>query len=624
MGNWSTELIEGMDLPSLYRLRRQCTDTRDHLSLLGYRFREEAPSLEDVEAIFGPLTRSFPELVGPLGTQQIAAELYRAYSAEETERLEKDLEGVSGFSERGKVIDRIFLRQKDTVNSVSAKLIQIARAAQDRIESGEWDPLRKAEGFLEHFICCSEECSFGDQEALIYLRSRGVKCDGRIRELIQDWRGRADETIRNFARGHEFRFEADGKTERFGERPLEEAADVEQWSAYLLRDFWGAHDDEELIIDATMLRTVEWCEIGGFEVWWKRWADHTADLVAHAGVEQGPAVALWLFSLCRSDFAIRLVGNTLGTALWGLQLGKEQKQKPWILLDLSGESASEQQCPMIAASILFCAARLGRALCDPTVLASAEDFLPATQLSDGSWPHLCSHNRGSIETTAVVVHALAMVRPRGWNHAVASAASWLLRQQDPFGCWTERLAAGSSAFQTVLVLDALELAAGGRAVSFNAQRCHDVGRDDSQRRALQNTKVEPARGSMIMTNIYKKETHIHGSQVGVVGDVTADIISESFNQAMKSNENEALTSLLSELKNFTEALAKELSPSEAQTAARDFADVAQESTSPNPRRKRLKVTAEGLIEAARKCSRLVKPITATVQAILALFPQPGN
>jgi hypothetical protein len=76
---------------------------------------------------------------------------------------------------------------------------------------------------------------------------------------------------------------------------------------------------------------------------------------------------------------------------------------------------------------------------------------------NGSWPVWTRESAPSIEATAMAMHALALVRPRGWEHMMAGASSWLLHVQHGDGYWVE---AGTPdpIFLTVLVMDALNLA----------------------------------------------------------------------------------------------------------------------------------------------------------------------
>jgi hypothetical protein len=66
-------------------------------------------------------------------------------------------------------------------------------------------------------------------------------------------------------------------------------------------------------------------------------------------------------------------------------------------------------------------------------------------------------------------------------------------------------------------------------------------------------------------------------------------------------------------------LAEKLGPSEAQAAARDLETLVSEATVDKPRPSILRVTGEGLIEAAKTVAEMAGPISVAVQAIFGLF-----
>jgi hypothetical protein len=80
-----------------------------------------------------------------------------------------------------------------------------------------------------------------------------------------------------------------GRKRHVGGMSFAEALKIEERSEFELSDFWG-HRGQEPTIDATMLRTVEWCGIGGFEQWWGRLARRTASDFIDGGVEPGSLV----------------------------------------------------------------------------------------------------------------------------------------------------------------------------------------------------------------------------------------------------------------------------------------------------------------------------------------------
>src|ERR1035441_4101435 len=167
-------------------------------------------------------------------------------------------------------------QKKNPRKKLNAELAKIQAALNG--ERGAYDrfvdsiqgqaPRDKAEAWINYIAQHID--TFGEQEALVYLRSRGYDCADGINELQQSWRRAADQRIAECTRGHEIFCIGNGRTrtKRRPGIPLAKARQVKNVSPVILRDFWGGLDSEEFYIDATMLRTAEWCEIGGFEDWW--------------------------------------------------------------------------------------------------------------------------------------------------------------------------------------------------------------------------------------------------------------------------------------------------------------------------------------------------------------------
>ncbi len=120
--------------------------------------------------------------------------------------------------------------------------------------------------------------------------------------------------------------------------------------------------------------------------------------------------------------------------------------------------------------------------------------------------------------------------------------------------------------------------------------------------------------------IIMKQTNVHADQgqVIVIEKMITDKIENSFNQAVHASMNDALKDEFSKLRLLVSEMLKTLPKDQADTVARDFSDLTHEATSPKPRRSRLEVTGQGLIEAAKTCAELVAPITKVVKAIISL------
>lgn len=102
------------------------------------------------------------------------------------------------------------------------------------------------------------------------------------------------------------------------------------------------------------------------------------------------------------------------------------------------------------------------------------------------------------------------------------------------------------------------------------------------------------------------------------GDLAvAEVIKDSFNKtASAKGGNDELFAKLNELTELVAKLCEQLPPNESQTAARDLKTLVDESTSPAPRQEWYKLSAEGLIKAAKTCAALAGPIAETVKQIL--------
>ena len=172
------------------------------------------------------------------------------------------------------------------------------------------DPRGKAEAYLVHIAKNLE--SFGDQEAVVYLASRGRPCTAYCRKISRYWKDSAEKAIAACAR--KVPVVTFGKrrsrTRYQGGMSVRKARKIEERTRFELRDFWGFSDQQEFSMDATMLRTVEWCAIAGFDAWWERMARHERESILHGGVA-APAALYRLFNLCRSDFAVNLMGGIL-------------------------------------------------------------------------------------------------------------------------------------------------------------------------------------------------------------------------------------------------------------------------------------------------------------------------
>jgi hypothetical protein len=143
-------------------------------------------------------------------------------------------------------------------------------------------PIIRAEGLLQFWSDRLSE--WGDHEAVVYLISRGEDPIPFARTILANWRA-AENALVNREMG--------GGSNLRGRDPCD----------YFSR-FWGLFDSQECTIDATMLRTVEWCNIRGFDRWWENLGKNIKESAFSGGANN-----LEIFSYCRSDLAVRTMSE---------------------------------------------------------------------------------------------------------------------------------------------------------------------------------------------------------------------------------------------------------------------------------------------------------------------------
>ena len=188
-----------------------------------------------------------------------------------------------------------------------------------------------------------------------------------------------------------------------------------------------------------MLRTVEWCNIGGYDRWWARFAREQYESVIHLGVEPVPA-AFYLFGLARSNYALRLLSRGLDRLLDALRLPEYQQPFPWRIVRWRLEKPAPVDHFAYAASLAFSMARLHPQQVDDQLIGQALDALLRHQSDNGAWYCWADDTHHSIDTTAMAIHALALLKPRGWEISTSAAAEWLWSMQEREGCWMPRMA----------------------------------------------------------------------------------------------------------------------------------------------------------------------------------------
>jgi hypothetical protein len=337
--------------------------------------------------------------------------------------------------------------------------------------------IERAEEWLK-FVVSQGPDNFGDQEAAIYLTSRGKDCETAIQKINAYWMDHEQGVIKKCAEGSwTSTVKLDGTKRHVGRKRhvggmcFAEARKIEERSEFQLPNFWAGHRGQDQTIDATMLRTVEWCGMGGFEPWWRRLARRTVSDFIDGGVEPGSLV-YWLFAMSRSQLASKIMPRALKLALDNIELVRTGSH-PWTHRDPNAgrqggkEHVYEEFEDIAHASAVVFANYSLRPSNERSeeLLHAAAGLLQKQQSHDGSWPYFSHDKESSIEATAMAIHALALHGPDGWERNAVRAAAMLEASQEEGGYWVEN-SCPDPPYLSVLVLDALELAKGEARVTF--------------------------------------------------------------------------------------------------------------------------------------------------------------
>jgi hypothetical protein len=305
-------------------------------------------------------------------------------------------------------------------------------------------PLGRAEGLLRFWADGLEE--WGDHEAVVYLISRGSSPSQYSREIVANWREAEKEAIHRVV----------------GTNQSAWASSIRQNPTSAVGGFWNAYDSQMYSIDATILRTNEWCGLVGFEPWWKEMAKE----VQHGAFSGGSHLS-FLFNMYRSELAMHVMSGELSIALKSIEALSSAKH-PWLWSNPNYGSAIED-----AASFVFASARAGSVrseLFEPALHELRRHF----DARSGGWPDF-SNKAGtlSVEATAMALHALNVADAPDWEQYASPAAQWLWDQQHQDGYWFER-GSPDPVWLTVLVLDAIELARGASHLTFKKTASTDA------------------------------------------------------------------------------------------------------------------------------------------------------
>jgi hypothetical protein len=359
-----------------------------------------------------------------------------------------------------------------------------------RKSSAGLTPQQKAERLLRLILEDWESCS--DLEALVYLASRGLPHKKETKDTIEMWAAAEERVIGACERGHTSIPTPEGDPEWSGGRSRHDAADILNRTSYELHSFWDSRNDPRPT-EATMFRVVEWCGIDGFDAWWTRFARETNEDMLQGGPVP-EMVTWWLFDMCRSSFARKLMGETLLHVLNVVTVCGPPRRFPWVLTrPRRGKGGSIEYFSDdnldYAASLVWCAKWL-RPSEHKELTREAVGLLAKHQLACGGWSDWTSSREASIETTAVAIHAIATSGAPRSKEMMRSAAKWLIEQQDPAGYWAEA-SCPNRVYLTVLVLDALEMASGGNRTTLRGYKHRSTSKRARSLRSLHPSKPRP-------------------------------------------------------------------------------------------------------------------------------------
>lgn len=103
----------------------------------------------------------------------------------------------------------------------------------------------------------------------------------------------------------------------------------------------------------------------------------------------------------------------------------------------------------------------------------------------------------------------------------------------------------------------------------------------------------------------------------VVGTLTADQISGSFNTVVNSNAAPEVKDAIAELKRAVDQVVPQLDEAEARKVATSFDIIAKQAAEPDPIELIVQAAGKTLVEVGERVSELAKPISVAVNTVLS-------
>jgi hypothetical protein len=465
------------------------------------------------------------------------------------------------------------------------------------------EPISKAGAWLGYVA--NDIRDYGDQEALIYLASKGNDYATVVQKLLNKWRDSEKRSIdMHFSSS---RTVIDSKTGKSRTKKSKISPELYKLLKDTQPDFWYGRDYQEHSIDSTMLRTVEWCNIGGFEEYWERNAVNQYTSIVSNGVDPIPA-SYYLFSMCRSEYGVKLNNKSLRFMLDAIEIPDEIGKVPWLRRLWRIDPPRLVEHFAYAASLVFADGIIRRSDSNEILVERALNSLLKNQERNGAWKCWATNDFVSIETTSMAIHALALRKPRGWEHAALKAKEWLLSTQDRSGYWYDE-GSPDVVFLTVLVLDAIELASGGTETTLKSfpnqktAKTQKVGdKDKTANRQKQSNYYE-----VIMGDKFVGGNNNSGVQyVGKFHDVITNLKGSG-----RSDVADALLATQEAIMN-----SNQLSDEQKKEQIEVLNTIGNEISKPQPNKTLLKMLSDGLLSTLKVVPDVLK-IAATLVPYLS-------
>lgn len=326
----------------------------------------------------------------------------KALKKADFERTEEDKDVWRGFIDEFDLIDVL-----PPIKKAEAWLREIMIKGKSMLHPDDW---------ISQFIVNE----FADQEALIYFISRDVDCSKHVKNMTTRLKEHKKKS-EAFWRFVETR--SDNELRFLGlQRKKTRKKKVSEDSLYfenLARSHFSLANDDESYQVASMIRTLDWGDIGGYDLVWKEYVNRLNEDVNRGGEIDQEIASQTLFNICRSDFAIELMGDNLVKLLDIIEMPDYQLTIPWHRWNYDDLSLSAgiktNSIFAYAASIVFAEKRLRQYRPNKKLVDEAIKWLIENQEENGAWKISTLLDEPSIMGTCMVVHALAINKPRGGN-----------------------------------------------------------------------------------------------------------------------------------------------------------------------------------------------------------------